>query len=115
VHRFVQDVTRRGLAEARIEKQRLTEALSWINAAFTGDPQDVRTWPILTPLAPHAEAVAGYADAAGIAEPTVDVIGRLATLARMKGLYRRAEPLSRRALAIAEANFPPTWSRVDYL
>jgi hypothetical protein len=30
VHRFVQDVTRRGLAEARIEKQRLTEALSWI-------------------------------------------------------------------------------------
>ena len=39
-----------------------------MNAAFTGDPQDVRTWGRLDPLAPHAEAVAAHADAAGIAD-----------------------------------------------
>ena len=31
---------------------------------------DVRSWPVLNPLAPHALAVAGRADEAGIAEPT---------------------------------------------
>jgi tetratricopeptide (TPR) repeat protein len=112
VHRFVQDVTRRGLAAAGVEQQRLTEALGWVNAAFTGDAQDVRTWPVLNPLVPHAETVAGHADAAGIAEPTVDVIGRLATLFHMKALYGRAEPHFRRALAIAEASFPPADPRI---
>jgi tetratricopeptide (TPR) repeat protein len=83
-----------------------------VDAAFVGDPQDVRTWPVLNPLAPHAEAVAGYADTAGIAEPTVDVMGRLASLFRAKALHRRAEPHYRRALAIAEAGFPPTDPRI---
>ena len=47
----------------------LTEALRWINAAFVGDPQDVRTWPVLDPLAPHARAVTAHADAAGSPSP----------------------------------------------
>ncbi len=93
LHRLILDVTRRGLAQAGTERHRLTEALGWIDAAFTGNAQDVRTWKILDPLAPHAEAVAGYADAAGIAEPTVDVMGRLAMLFNAKALHRRAEPL----------------------
>jgi tetratricopeptide (TPR) repeat protein len=106
LHRLVLDVTRRGLAEAGKDKHRLTEALGWMDAAFTGDAQEVRTWPILTPLAPHAEAVAGYADAAGIAEPTVDVMNRMATILRFKGLLAQAEPHYRRVLAIAESSFP---------
>ena len=80
VHRLVQDVTRRGLDEAGIATQRLTEALGWVNDAFEGDPQDVRTWGRLDPLAPHADAVAAHADAAGIAEPTgrlMDALGML--------------------------------------
>ena len=85
LHRLIQDVTRRGLAQAGTESRRLTEALGWMDAAFTGDPQDVRTWKVLDPLAPHAEAVAGHADAAGIAEPTVDVMSRLGMLFRCKG------------------------------
>ena len=53
LHRIVQDVTRRSLdAEHRLRA--LSEALGWVNAAFTGDPEDVRTWPKLEPLAPHA-------------------------------------------------------------
>jgi hypothetical protein len=62
LHRLILDVTRRGLAQAGTERRRLTEALGWIDAAFIGDAQDVRTWKVLDPLVPHAEAVAGYAD-----------------------------------------------------
>jgi hypothetical protein len=112
LHRLVMDVTRRGLAQAGAGKQRLTEALGWVDAAFTGNAQDVRTWPVLTPLAPHAEAVAGYADAAGIAEPTLDVMGRLDMLFDAMALPARAEIHSRRALAIAESNFPPADPRI---
>ena len=111
-HRLVLDVTRRGLINAGTDKPRLTQALAWVNAAFIGDPQDVLTWPVLDPLTPHVEAVAGYADAAGIVEPTVTMIGALAMLFRVKGLHRLAEPHSRRALAIAEENFPPTDPRI---
>ncbi len=112
VHRLVQDVTRRGLEAAGTTKARLTEALGWVNHAFTGNAQDVRTWPVLNPLIPHTESVAGYADAADIAEPTVEVTGRLATLLRAKALHSRAEPHYRRALAIAETSFPPADTRI---
>ncbi|HEY4593091.1 MAG TPA: restriction endonuclease, partial [Thermoanaerobaculia bacterium] len=70
VHRLVQDVTRRSLRNGPgdgVMKEVLDEALRWIDDAFVGDPQDVRTWPILDPFAPHARAVVKYADAAGIA------------------------------------------------
>ncbi len=112
LHRLLLDVTRRGLAEAGAEKQPLTEALGWMDAAFTGRAQDVRTWPVLAPLAPHAEAVAGYADAAGIAEPTISVLGRLDMLFHAKALRSRAEVYSRRALAIALSSFPPHDPRI---
>ena len=106
VHRLVQDVTRRGLQAAGRVTSTLTEALDWVNEAFTGDPGDVRTWPVLDLLAPHAEAVATQADAAGIAEPTVDLMGQLDVLFDAKALHGRAEVWSRRALAIAEARSP---------
>jgi tetratricopeptide (TPR) repeat protein len=112
LHRLIQDVTRRGLAQAGTERQRLTEALGWMNAAFVGHPQDVRTWPILTPLAPHAEAVAGYADAAGIAEAALDVVSRLGVLFMAKALPMQAEAFSRRALASAESKFRPNDARI---
>ena len=57
VHRLVQDFARRAMSEER-RAQALREALEWVNAAFVGDPSDVRNWPILDPLAPHALAVA---------------------------------------------------------
>jgi tetratricopeptide (TPR) repeat protein len=50
--------------------------------------------------------------AAVIAEPTVDVMGHLATLFHAKALHWRAEPYYRRALAIAEANFQPSDPRI---
>jgi hypothetical protein len=69
VHRLVQDVTRCSL-DAVSSRQRVAEALGWVNAAFDGEPTDVRTWPRLDPLAPHAQSVTRHADAAGIAQPT---------------------------------------------
>ena len=104
VHRLVQDVTRRGLEQAGTARERLVEALGWVNAAFTGDAQDVRSWLRLDPLVPHAEAVVAHADAAGIADPTGRLMGALGTLFQAKALYGRSEPLKRRALAIGEAS-----------
>jgi len=104
VHRLVQDVTRRGLGQAGTARARLMEALGWVNAAFAGDPLDVRSWGRLDPLAPHADAVAGYADAVGIAEPTGRLMSALGSLFWAKALLGRVEPLYRRSLAIAEAS-----------
>jgi tetratricopeptide (TPR) repeat protein len=104
VHRLLQDVTRRGLAEAGVATARLIEALGWVDGALAGHPEGVRTWGRLDPLAPHADAVAAHGDAAGIAVPTARIMGELAILFRGKALYARAEPFYRRALAIDEAS-----------
>jgi tetratricopeptide (TPR) repeat protein len=111
VHRLVQDATRRALNPARA-RERLTEALGWVNAAFAGDPQDVRNWGRLDPLTPHAEAVAEHADAAGIAEPTARLMNELGLLFNTKAAYARAEPLMRRALGIDEASYGSDHPRV---
>jgi tetratricopeptide (TPR) repeat protein len=55
---------------------------------------------------------AGYEDAAGIAEPTIDVMGQLDMLFDAKALHSRAEVYSRRCLAIAEARFDPNDPRI---
>jgi len=104
VHRLVHDVTRRSLRDDT-EHHALTEALGWINAAFEGDPQDVRTWPTLDPLAPHARAAADHADQAAIADPTARLMNQLGMLLFAKAQHAEAEPLMRRALAIDEQCF----------
>jgi len=106
VHRLVQDVTRRSLG-AYASRTRLTEVLNWINAGFSGDPGDVRAWPLLDALAPHAQAVAQHADGAKITTPTSALMNRLGILFQTQARYAEAEPLYRRALAIAEKSFGP--------
>ncbi len=100
-HRLVLDVTRLALPEA-MGRQRLEEALTWVNAAFSEAPGDVRNWPRLDPLAEHAWAAVLHADAAGIAEPTARLMGALDVLFQAKAQYRRAEQMSRAALSIVE-------------
>ena len=80
--------------ERRAPRRRLC-AKRWngSNAAFVGDPEDVRSWPILDPLAPHALAVARAADAAEIAEPTARLFNQLGVLFDAKAAYAQAEPL----------------------
>ncbi|MGD1038256.1 MAG: tetratricopeptide repeat protein [Roseiarcus sp.] len=106
VHRLVQDFTRRAMSEARREGA-LRQALGWVNRAFAGDPQDVRSWPVLDPLAPHALAVAKRSDEAAIAEPTAWLFNQLAVLLNEKARHAEAEPLFRRALSVDEASTGP--------
>jgi tetratricopeptide (TPR) repeat protein len=106
VHRLVQDFTRRVMPQER-EKEALKAALDWVNAAFVGNPQDVRTWPILDPLAPHALALASRADDLGIAEPTAWLYGQLDNLLDAKARYAEAEKASSRALAVSEESLGP--------
>ena len=106
VHRLVQEVTRRSL-QGDPAHTALTEALQWIDAAFVGNAQDPRDWPVLDPLGPHARAVAAHADATGIPEPTVRLMNQTGLLLSTKALYAEAEPLMRRALAIDEQSFGP--------
>ena len=104
VHRLVQDVTRRSLRDDT-GHEALNEALRWINDAFVGDPFDVRSWPTLDPLAPHALTAARHADQAGIADPTALLMNQLGVLLNTKALHKEAELLMRRALAIDEQCF----------
>ena len=64
VHRLVQDVTRRSLRN-QPDNGSLNEALRWVDNAFVGNPVDVRNWPTLEPLYPHARTVVSFADKAG--------------------------------------------------
>ncbi|HEX7180280.1 MAG TPA: tetratricopeptide repeat protein, partial [Thermoanaerobaculia bacterium] len=106
VHRLVQDATRRRVTN-NPGNESLAEALRWVDAGFVGEPQDVRTWSTLDPLAPHARAVASFADAAGLADPTTRLMNQLGLLFFSKALVAEAEPLMRRALAIDEKSFGP--------
>ena len=56
-------------------------------------------------LAPHALAVAGRADEAGVAEPAARLFNQHGVLSDAKARWAEAEPLMRRALAIDEASF----------
>jgi tetratricopeptide (TPR) repeat protein len=81
----------------------LREALKWVNAAFVSKPQDVRNWPTLDPLAPHAPVVARHADAAEIVEPIGRLFNELGQLFHAKARFAEAEPLMRRVIEINEA------------
>lgn len=78
----------------------LARSLHWINTAFVGDPRDVRSWPVLDPLALHAGTVAEYADQDGIAEPTARLLNQLGQLCRAKSQHAKAEPLMRQMCGI---------------
>jgi tetratricopeptide (TPR) repeat protein len=106
VHRLVQDATRRTLPEAEILPC-VTRALQWVNEAFKGDPTDVRDWPVLEPLLPHARAAVGFADERHVPEPTARLMNQVGSLLKQRAQFTQAEPLCRRALAIDEDYYGP--------
>ncbi len=106
VHRLVQEIARRRTAEAD-HAIILQVALNAVNDFAAGGSWDVRSWEVWTPLAAHADTVSRYADADGIAEPTADLLDQLGLYWHARGLFRSAEPLMRRALAIDERTHGP--------
>ena len=106
VHRLVQEVGRLWQQQQEeAEPNELEHALGWLNAAFVGDPQDVRNWGVLDPLAPHAKAVAEFAGQVGISEPTARLFNQVAVLFFAKAAHSDAEPLYRRVVEILEASY----------
>ncbi len=106
VHRLVQDFARASMNEKR-NNELLREAVAWVDAAFDGDPGDVRNWPRLDPIAIHAQTIAETADKAGIAEPTARLMNDIGLLFWGQARNLEAEPLMRRALDIDEKSFGP--------
>jgi hypothetical protein len=104
VHRLVQEVTRLRQELAQ-EPHELEAALAWIDAAFVGVPQDVRSWPVLEPLESHAKTVACFGDGAGVTGATARLMSQVGMLLLTKADFCEAEPLMRRALRIDEANY----------
>lgn len=111
VHRLVQEVTRLEVHEGAAPPG-LTEALTWLSAAFVGDLEDVRNWPSLDPLAPHARGVAVLAAELGVRGPTTRLLAHVGSLLHTKARFGEAEPLMRSALAIDEQSFGPEHPRV---
>ncbi|MGH8489047.1 MAG: tetratricopeptide repeat protein [Gammaproteobacteria bacterium] len=111
VHRVVQEILRTRLPEPR-RREWLILSLRLLDAAATGDPQDVHTWPRWNPLQPHVVFIVVEADATGIGEPTTRLMSNLGLLLKTKALYAEAEPLYRRALAIDERSYGPEHSNV---
>ncbi len=84
VHRLVQDVTRSSLRNASGHGP-LTEALTWINAAFVGDPGNDSWWPTRGLLMPHARAVLSFADANHINDLTMISLARKVSEGSLRG------------------------------
>ena len=83
----------------------LISALAWINGEMPDGTEDVRTWPVVVPLTPHAVAAATFGADRGIPDPTSRLFNQAAILLATQANHRTAEPLYRRALAIDEAAF----------
>jgi tetratricopeptide (TPR) repeat protein len=106
VHRLVQETARRRQAGTE-PKAGLRAALDAVDAIAPLEPPDVRTWPVWTPLAPHAAAVARHADAASVYEPTARLMNQLGLCLAKRCQFPEAERLYRRALSIDEQSLGP--------
>ncbi|MGZ8189533.1 MAG: tetratricopeptide repeat protein [Methylosarcina sp.] len=106
LHRLVADITR-----SRIEKNQqkvwLTAVLNWLDAYFPSEPlpQDVRSWSYWLPMRLHFSFLLESADSSGIKGPIARLLNDYAIFLFTKGLWKTAEPLMLRALAIDEASF----------
>lgn len=95
VHALVQAITR-FLSSRSV----LLGTAQWMHQALKRLDQHERG-----SLIPHALAVAKYSDEAGFATPTLSIMEECAQLLHDKYQHKAAEPIMRRALAIAEASY----------
>lgn len=100
IHRLNQEITRQ--QQTHQEPLSLIVAMHWLNGECNGDPEDVRTWPIIWPLKPHAVFAAIAGANRNISEPSVRLLSVVGVLLTKRGEYSEAEALMRRALSISE-------------
>ena len=97
-------------AEAAVEL-----ALQAVDDAFVGDPSDVRTWPLIEVLLPHANAIVQLASDdrdRGENNPLSRLLNQIGLYYRGRANNSAAEPLYRRALSIDEESFGENHPRV---
>ena len=111
IHKLVQEVTLAKMDEV-LKSKSLSEALNWINTAFTGDPANVSAWPNLEPLIPHVLSVTEHAQIKKIYAPTNRLINQVAIMFLTKAQYAAAEPLMRTVLENDEQTFGPNHPEV---
>ncbi len=104
VHRLIQQVTRER-QEPPSPAPALIVALGWVNEEMPQDADDVRTWPVASPLAPHAIEVATSGADRGIAMPSSVLLHQAALFLTVRADFKNAEPLIRRALEVDEIAF----------
>jgi hypothetical protein len=106
LHRLVADVTCSRIRKEQ-QTQWLTAVLNWLNDYFPSEPspQDVRSWIYWKPMREHLSFLLGSADSAGIKEPSSWLLNEYALFLYTQRLWREAEPLMRRALAIDKISF----------
>ena len=112
LHRLVAQVTRDN-PDAAGRDRALRALFLWLSAV---NPQmnadDVRCWPQLLPLLPHALLLFERTSDCGPYPHQTDLYDEYATLLYSLARYSEAEPLFRRALAIEEAIHGPDHPRV---
>jgi tetratricopeptide (TPR) repeat protein len=106
VHRMVQDALRSRIPEER-RRDWIEYALKVVEQFTQFEEEDIESWLIWDLMRPHMDRVTKYAEALGIYSPTTLLMMRLATLLKIKALYREAELLVRRVLKIEEDSFGP--------
>ena len=106
LHRVLALITRE--RQSREERAKsLKAALRLVDVATVGDSADVRSWAVWDPLRGHVRAVVDAAEQVSIVEPTARLLNDLGRLLSKKAQHGEAEPLIRRALAIAEKSIGP--------
>ncbi len=101
IHRLVQEVVRSCLP---IDSHHdwIKIALVLVDAVTPYDTEDVRSWPVMNQLHPHAMTITDQADIIRIPEPTARIMNQFGWYLKTKALFLEAEPLMRRALRINE-------------
>jgi tetratricopeptide (TPR) repeat protein len=114
VHRIVQEVVRGRIGQDE-RRDWIEKALRIVDDYAPTESYDVRTWPVMDVVRPHAEVIARVADEAGIIKPTDRLMAVLGEYFRGKGLYGEAEQWVRRAFEIGEESLGPNHPNVATL
>jgi tetratricopeptide (TPR) repeat protein len=119
VHRLVQVVVRAELGADRLSSWAAT-ALTLVHAAFPADPTTSATWSSCERLLPHALAVTGHAEAAGLGpEKTVELLNRAALYLWERADHQQARMLLEHAFTASEARLgadhPDTAATLNHL
>lgn len=101
LHRLLQAVLRANLNGAD-RSATLKAAAERLRARFSGNPKDVRNFPIVTPLTSHVVALGVFTPDDDASEALVKSLNDTARFFEARAEFAEAEPLFRRALRIRE-------------